>query len=183
MSDNKELEEEIRSLLNQREKADTEAERGSFLSGDGNQVRVGGDLVVDRSSTIIVNDARRPGERIDDDQQKQIREGPPPKNNIGCERRLRCPIRLATILLIVLAIPLLFSVVCTNSPPAMVSGLISAITADQAPDIQPADMLTAGPGPLTVVPYESVFECHAGCTLFHAPRLVAPAAAIPDQHI
>ena len=220
------------------------------IAGHGNQVLVG-------NGTIIINDARRPGERIDDDQQEEIRKGinslvrydclhaealnpndkrtyeqrlksfrqkrwnalhaafditsfthltqaqyddalqwldnqedaavdrigPAPKTTVRRKRFLRRPIRLATVLLVVLAVPLLFSVVRTQAPPAMVSGLISAITGDQAPDIQAADIFTPGPGPLTVVPYESVFECHAGCSFFRAPRRVAPAAGIPNQHI
>lgn len=77
MSSGKEIEDNIRSLLGERR---PRSKTPSNTTHNNNQANIGsvsghvGSVVVGDNNAIIINDARRPGERIDDDQLRELRE-------------------------------------------------------------------------------------------------------------
>lgn len=88
-------------------------------------------------------------------------------------RSLRRALRLICLGVVVLTVPLLFSVKATHRPDTAAIRPIAAIAVDRAPDIRPAEAFTPT-GPLTVVPYDSYIQLHAGCAFFRAPRRAQP---------
>jgi|GEM_PF-5926058 len=95
-------------------------------------------------------------------------------NNHYLHRSFRRFLRLTCLGVVFIMVPLLFSAKPTRQPPITAIRPIAAIAVDRAPDIQQADAF-APTGPLTVAPYETRFEMHAGCAFFRAPRRVEPS--------
>lgn len=83
-------------------------------------------------------------------------------------RAFRRFLRLTCLGVVVLLVPLLFSVKSTRQPKVTVIRPIAAIPFDRAPDIRPANAFTPT-GPLTMVPYDAYFQMHAGWAFFRAP--------------
>lgn len=102
-------------------------------------------------------------------------------NNQNLHRSIRRFLRLTCLGVVFLLVPLPFSAKSTRQQPTTAIRPIAAIAVDRAPDIRPADAL-APTGPLTVAPYETRFEMHAGCAFFRAPRRVEPSnAMVPPE--
>jgi len=227
---------------------DDKAVRIGKVSGQGNQVVIG-------SGNVIINDTRRPGERIDDDQLRELRDrieslskidallasrNPrderPHAQRLDSARRKRWhqlrdafhlksythltngqyddallwidqqkqaalstiglhvkkrgtrtrpparALRLVCLFLLALCVPLLFSVSQTRTPNPMIAGPIAAITADQAPAIQPAGLVDQVMQ-ATEPPCQPYFECHAGCSFFKPANPISPMTTSNPQAI
>lgn len=237
----KEREAEIRAIFDEAETAD------SSVSIVGNS----GTAVVGNHNAIIINDRKRPGERIDDGQLQELRDrmdslvrvdailagrdqkdrrshrkrldtarrrhwrafrdhfrlksyahltngrfdealcwlenrkqdlldaaGPPKdKHPSGPSRPIRSVLRLLFLGLVVLAVPLMFSVERTRPPDPSVTGPIAAIATDEALQIKPAGAA------VPAAAYRLGFHAHAGCSFFRQTRPAVPTANSNPQAI
>ena len=99
---------------------------------------------------------------------QKAKPAPTPNQTAGSEL---APNRSGSLplLLALLTILLLFSVAQVQPQPPTITGPIAAITVNQAPTVQTAD-LTDNNAPLTVIHAQSGFHCYAACSLLHPGR-------------